>query len=70
MRYEGIEVSKDVFDGFPVPKVIFSAVENDAYGSVSGKEFVEVVNDLIKLGPSESTIEQGPAQSWIRRVPT
>ena len=60
--YERIEVTKDVVDGFTVPKVVFPTVEHDRRWLVEGEKIVEMMKNLIELGTSEAAVEHGDSQ--------
>ena len=59
---ERIEVSKDIVDGFTVPKVVLPTVEHDRRWLVAGEEIVEMMKNLIELGTSEAAVEHGDSQ--------
>ena len=64
--YERIEVTKDVVDGFTVPKVVFPTVEHDRRWLVAGEEIVEMMKNLIELGTSEAAVEHGDSRKVSR----
>ena len=68
--YEGGEIGECFLDGFPVPEIVLSAVQDDSDGLVTGKEIVEMVKDLGELGPSESAVEHGDSRKVFgQRIP-